>query len=163
MLCVAVSQNRGLLLRQARFCAWSPLVLSLRPYAYRRCLPLRTLTSLCRSASLLRTSTLEISLSTGRLFGNGFWYGRGFRFRFHATLQRVTKCDADFRKNLYVNVALIVVNFPGHAFDALLLSPFRGTELRVFRCSNEMRFGGPCQDAGEGFGFQEESKVVAPT
>ena len=33
----------------------------------------------------------------------------------------------------------------------------------MFRCNNEMRFDGPCQDAGEGFGFQEESKVVAPT
>ena len=70
-MCVAVSQNRWLLLRQARFCAWPPLVLSLRPYAYRRCLPLRTLTSLCLSASLLRTSTMVI-------FGNGFWYCRAF-------------------------------------------------------------------------------------
>ena len=76
------------------------------------------------------------------------------KFRLHATLQSVTKCDADFSKNLYVNVALIVVNFPGHAYDAFLLSPFRGAELR---------FDSPCQDAGEGFGFQEESKVVAPT
>ena len=33
----------------------------------------------------------------------------------------------------------------------------------MFRCNNEMRFDGPCQDAGEGFGFREESKVVAPT
>ena len=45
-----------------------------------------------------------------------------------------------------------VVNFPGDA---------GGTELRVFRCNNEIRFEGPCQDAGEGFGFQEESEVEA--
>ena len=31
----------------------------------------------------------------------------------------------------------------------------------MFRCNNEMRFDGPCQDAGEDFGFQEESEAVA--
>ena len=31
----------------------------------------------------------------------------------------------------------------------------------MFRCNNEMRVDGPCQDAGEGFGFQEESEVAA--
>ena len=45
VLCVAVSRSGWLLLRPARFCAWSPLVLSVQPGAYRRCLPLRTLTS----------------------------------------------------------------------------------------------------------------------
>ena len=42
-----------------------------------------------------------------------------------------------------------------------LPSPSRRTELRVFRCHNEIRFPGPCQDADEGFGFQEKLEVVA--
>ena len=29
------------------------------------------------------------------------------------------------------------------------------------RCNNAMRFDDPCQDEGEGFGFQEESEVEA--
>ena len=66
-------------------------------------------------------------LSSGLMLVSFTWVWRlhPHRFRFRATLQSVTKCDADFSKNLYVNVALIVVNFPGHAFDALLLSPCR--------------------------------------
>ena len=72
MLCVAaISLSGWLLLRQARFCAWPRLVLSLRPCAYRRCLPLRTLTSLCRSAfpsqDSSSSSTLGISLRQGSL------------------------------------------------------------------------------------------------
>ena len=46
-------------------------------------------------------------------------------------------------------------------FRCSLPSPFRGTELRVFRCHNEIRFPGPCQDADEGFGFQEKLEAVA--
>ena len=55
----------------------------------------------------------------------------------------------------------IALDFRGNAFDALVLSPFRGTELRVFRCDNEIRIAGPCQDAGEGFRIQEKLVLVA--
>ena len=82
------------------------------------------------------------------------------RFRFHATLQSVTKCGAGFSKDLYVNVVLIVVNFRGDAFDPLCFHP-PGEQDSVCLCNNEMRFDVPCQDAGEGFGFQEESEVEA--
>ena len=46
-------------------------------------------------------------------------------------------------------------------FRSSLLSPFRGTEQSVVRCIIEMRVVGPCQDAGEGFGFQEESGLYS--
>ena len=48
-------------------------------------------------------------------------------------------------------------------FRRTLLSPFKGTEQRVFRCNNEMQVRGPCWDAGEAFQFQEKSGVVAHT
>ena len=41
------------------------------------------------------------------------------------------------------------------------LSPSGGTELRVSRCNIGIRVDDPCQDAGEDFGSQEGSKVVA--
>ena len=82
MLCVAVSRSGWLLLRHARFCAWPPLVLfapSLRvptvssiTYAY---LALQERFSFQDCSS---SSTLGISLSKGRLFGNGLWCSRGF-------------------------------------------------------------------------------------
>ena len=49
----------------------------------------------------------------------------------------------------------------GRRFRWSFLSPTRGTEQRVSRCNIEFRVGGPCQDADEGFGKQEESEVVA--
>ena len=50
----------------------------------------------------------------------------------------------------------------GHElFDPLCFLPFRGTEQCVSRCNNAMRFVDPRQDAGESFGFQEESEVEA--
>ena len=104
------------MLRQARFCAWPPLVLSLRPYAYRRCLPLRTLTSLCRSASLLRTSTSGIALSTGRSFGNGFLYGRGQYFLLLVCLLIIlsfsshASCPEVFSRTMLTNMFLEVAS-----------------------------------------------------
>ena len=82
MLCVAVSYSGWLLLRQARFCSCPPLVLSLRPCAYRRCLPVTyaylTLPERFSSQDSSTSSILGISLSRGRLFGNGLWCSRGF-------------------------------------------------------------------------------------
>ena len=76
------AQTLWLLLRQARFCAWFPLVLSFRSCAYRRCLPLRTLTSLGRGAFFSQdcssSFTFGFPRSTGRLFGNRLWRGRRF-------------------------------------------------------------------------------------
>ena len=57
----AVSQKgSGSCSAKRGFAPGLPLVLSFRSCAYRRCLPLRTLTSLCRSAFLLRTVPLRL-------------------------------------------------------------------------------------------------------
>ena len=104
-------------------------------------------------------------------------------------LQSVTKCYANTRRISHANIVLsgvakddltLSMVFPfiqalfseasqakqhrsrsWRRFRCSLLSPFRETEQHVFRCNNETRFDGPCQDAGEGFGFQEESEVEA--
>ena len=90
------------------------------------------------------------------------------RFRFHAALHSVTKCDGDFSK---VNVALIVVNFRGDAFDPLCFHP-SGAQNSLcldvtMKCESVYayccEFGRPC-DCSEGITaaeqFPQTSSVV---